>query len=151
MSGLVLQATEMLRTTGGRMTAQRRIILEALDALGGHPTAEQVYDAARVRDTTINSSTVYRTLGWLAEVGLIRPRRLRTGPGDRCQRFEPAPPAEHYHFVCSRCGQVLEFESPYIEQVKTEVAQQAGVAIERATVTLYGLCHACQETTDAES
>ena len=143
MSGLVLQATETLRATGGRMTAQRRVILEALDTLGGHPTAEQVHQAAARQDEAINLSTVYRTLGWLAENGLIRPRRLRTGESDRCQRFEPAPPAEHHHFVCTRCGQVIEFQSPHIERVKAEIADQIAATIERATLTLYGVCDAC--------
>jgi Fe2+ or Zn2+ uptake regulation protein len=144
MSGLVLQATETLRATGGRMTAQRRVILEALDTLDGHPTAEQVYQAVASRDETINLSTVYRTLGWLAENGLIRPRRLRTGESDRCQRFEPAPPAEHHHFVCTRCGQVIEFESPHIERVKGEISGQITATIERATLTLYGVCCDCR-------
>jgi Fe2+ or Zn2+ uptake regulation protein len=94
---------------------------------------------------SINPSTVYRTLGWLAENGLIRQRRLRTGESDRCQRFEPAPPAEHHHFVCTTCGQVIEFQSPDIERVKGEVADEIAATIERATLTLYGVCDACSE------
>ncbi len=87
MVNLVSQASKALRANGGRMTAQRRLILETLDELGGHPTAEQVYNAVRQRVPTINPSTVYRTLSWLAEAGLVRPRQLRVGPSDRSERF----------------------------------------------------------------
>jgi Fur family ferric uptake transcriptional regulator len=140
MGRLVAQAAGVLRTSGGRMTAQRRLILETLDRMGGHPTAEQIYDAVRRRNATINPSTIYRTLGWLAEVGLVNSRRLEPG---RREQFDPALPGEHHHFVCTRCGRVIEFAAEQIEQVKTGFARQQGVTIERASLTLYGICAQC--------
>jgi|YNPNPStandDraft_1061719.scaffolds.fasta_scaffold08136_1 Fe2+ or Zn2+ uptake regulation protein len=144
MGSLLSRATAALRANGGRMTAQRRLILETLDALGGHPTAEQVYNAARQRVPTINPSTVYRTLSWLADAGLVRPRQLRAGPGDRSERFEPSPRGEHFHFVCVGCGQVIEFESPEVERIRLQFCQQHQVVIERASLTFYGWCESCR-------
>jgi Fur family transcriptional regulator, ferric uptake regulator len=143
MGRLVTQAAGVLRLHGGRMTGQRRLILETLDRMGGHPTAEQIYDAVRRRDETINPSTIYRTLGWLAEAGLVNPRRLE--PGLRREQFDPALPGEHHHFVCTRCGRVIEFAAEQIEQIKKGFARQQGVAIERASLTLYGVCAECLE------
>ena len=144
MSELVHQATDLLHMTRGRMTAQRRLILETLDAMGGHPTAEQIYDAVRKRDRSINPSTVYRTLGWLAEVGLVNSRRLQSERREkRKEQFDPALPAEHHHFVCTHCGKVIEFESLSIEQIKDEFAFEHQARVERASLTLYGLCADC--------
>ena len=42
MSELVSQAYERLRSQGGRMTNQRRLLLSILDSLGEHPTAEEL-------------------------------------------------------------------------------------------------------------
>jgi Fe2+ or Zn2+ uptake regulation protein len=127
------------------MTAQRRLILETLDELGGHPTAEEIYDAVCSRDQAVDPSTVYRTLGWLADSGLVSEQRF--GPGrqsGRTERFDPARPTEHHHFVCTACGRVVEFESIHIEQAKREFARQHGGVIQRASLTLYGLCSECQ-------
>src|SRR5271157_3939894 len=139
MTDLVGQAAGWLRENGGRMTTQRRIILDVLNDLGGHPTAEQIYSAARRHDASINPSTVYRTLGWLEQAGLVS--ALRLGPDRRSgakEQFDPAEPAEHYHFVCTSCGAVIEFDSHCIEQAKEEFARARGAAIERASLLLYG-------------
>jgi Fur family ferric uptake transcriptional regulator len=144
MSGLVSQATHVLRDSGGRMTAQRRAILETLEIIGGHPSAEEVYAAARERDHSINASTVYRTLNWLSEAGLLAPAWL--GP-ERCRRQETRAgdqPVEHHHFVCSRCGHVLEFEAPAIEVIKAAFACDHSASVEHAALTLYGLCSNCR-------
>ena len=145
MSRLVAQASGMLQQSGGRMTTQRRLILETLDEMGGHPTAEQIYRTVRSQDPSINSSTVYRTLGWLAEAGLIDARHLAAGRSSgRREQFDPSGPVEHHHFVCTGCGKVVEFSSPQIERAKQEFSHAQGATVERASLTLYGLCAACQ-------
>lgn len=147
MNQLIPQATQTLRATGGRMTAQRRLILQTLTDLGGHPSAEEIYAAARSRDPSLNPSTVYRTLGWLEEVGLVSHRHLDAGQRrERCERFDPASPVEHHHFVCERCGRVDEFDAVEIAQVKVDFARQHGALVEAASLTLYGLCADCLRT-----
>jgi Fe2+ or Zn2+ uptake regulation protein len=147
MDNLILQATTVLRARGGRMTAQRRTILEALEELGGHPTAEEVYTAVREKDATLNPSTVYRTLAWLENAGLVSHCHLDAGPdGEHSERYDPTAPIEHHHFVCADCGQVVEFESSRIAEIKAEFAMQHGARVERAALTLYGSCAACQTT-----
>ncbi len=144
MSKLVTAATQSLRDRGGRMTAQRRTILETLETLGGHPTAEDIYRAARQRDRSINPSTVYRTLNWLADAGLLSAAWL--GP-ERCRRQEPIAspwPVEHQHFVCAQCGHVIEFAAPDLATIKQNFAAEHDVEVERATLTLYGLCARCK-------
>jgi Fe2+ or Zn2+ uptake regulation protein len=144
MSRLVTEAAVALRATGGRMTAQRRLILETLETLAGHPTAEEVYAQVRERDATLNPSTVYRTLAWLENAGLVSHCHLDSGPdGEHSERYDPAVSVEHHHFVCTACGRVIEFESPRIEEIKAEFAGQRGGRVERAALTLYGVCREC--------
>lgn len=132
-----------LRNQGGRMTAQRRLILETLEQLGTHPNAEQIYQAVQRRDPRIHPSTVYRTLGWLADQGLVSTLRLDSGRGDRCEHYDPATQEEHHHFICTACEQVIEFDWP-LKDVKQMVAQRFGVVTERASLTVYGLCATCR-------
>lgn len=145
MSDLIARATTLLHASGGRMTAQRRIILEAFDVLAEHPTAEEIYAFARTRAPQLNASTVYRTLAWLESSGLVSHYHLDAGPdGERCERYDPVTAVEHHHFICTACGQVSEFAAPQIETIKQQYALQHDAYVEKAALTLYGLCARCR-------
>ena len=123
------------------MTASRRLILETLDCLGGHPTAEQIYDSARQHDESLNLSTVYRTLRWLEHEGFISARRF--DEGGRQDRFDPALPIEHHHFICSVCKQVIEFDDPAIRDLRGRFEETHQVRIESASLVFTGVCREC--------
>lgn len=142
MTSLIVDATDRLRAQGGRMTAQRRMILEALECLGCHPTADELYAVVCERDPSLHLSTVYRTLRWLEAEGLVSGRHF--DEHTRQERFDPALPMEHHHFMCTECKQVIEFDDPLIEAVKSAFAAQHQVRIDSASLMLYGLCPQCQ-------
>ena len=58
-----------LRGSGLRLTPQRELILRAVEELG-HATPDEVYAEVRRHSSSINLSTVYRTLELLDELGL---------------------------------------------------------------------------------
>jgi Fe2+ or Zn2+ uptake regulation protein len=129
------------------MTAQRRLILETLESLGGHPTADEVYAVVQRRDPRLNPSTIYRTLAWLESAGLVSHCHLDAGPsGEHSERYDPVTPVEHHHFVCTRCGQVIEFLAPQLEPIKARFASEHNIIVEKAALTLYGQCATCKDT-----
>lgn len=142
MSNLVGQSEERLRAQGGRMTAQRRLILATLETLADHPTAEELYALVRQEDASLHLSTVYRTLRWLEQEDLVSARFFNEER--RQERFDPAYPSEHHHFMCSDCRNVIEFDSGLVNQIKAEFARSSGAQVETASITLYGLCPDCQ-------
>jgi len=142
MSTLVRNARKRLHEQGGRMTAQRKVIFETLDQLNYHPTAEELFEKVSQIDPNLNLSTVYRTLRWMESEGLVIARRFNEER--RQERFDPALPREHHHFLCSKCKQVIEFDDPRIEEIKTQFEKQTGCCIESASMFLYGLCRKCQ-------
>jgi Fe2+ or Zn2+ uptake regulation protein len=142
MSTLVKNAWERLQSQGGRMTSQRRLILETLDTLDCHPTAEELFDAVNEQDANLNLSTVYRTLRWLEQEGLVSSRRF--DEERRKDRFDPVLPTEHHHFLCTHCKDVIEFDSDLIEQVVTQFENRSGARVETSSLVLYGLCSRCQ-------
>jgi Fe2+ or Zn2+ uptake regulation protein len=91
----------------------------------------------------INSPTVYRTLAFLKERSLIKARYY--DQDNHCEMFEPSPRTEHYHFSCTHCGQVLEFESKHVPWLKTQLESEFGVDVARACLRLTGLCQRCCE------
>lgn len=147
MDTLVELAAQRLHAQGGRMTSQRRLILEALDCLGCHPTAEEIFALACQRDASLNLSTVYRTLRWLEQEGLVSARRF--DENRRQERFDAVTPSEHHHFQCSGCKMVIEFDHPLIQSIKTQFAASSGCRVASASMMLYGLCPQCQKLQQA--
>lgn len=130
-----------LHAQGGRMTSQRRLILETLMALGNHPTAEELYAAAKLKAPNLHLSTVYRTLRWLEQEGLVN--TLWFQEDRRQERFDQTVPSEHHHFQCTSCRQVIEFASPIIAELKAQFTRMHGIQVQMASVQLYGLCPDC--------
>jgi len=146
MESFIEQVTSKVRAEGGRMTAQRRLILDALEDLRGHPTAEEIFDHVRNADPDINLSTVYRTLRWLEENGFVSPRWFEDEK--RRERFDPVdrPQAitEHFHFRCRVCNRIIEFDEPLIHELRRKYAVETGAEIENVSFTFYGVCAQCK-------
>ena len=141
MSALIQETSQRLRLQGGRMTPQRRLILQILESLASHPTADELYFLARQHDPTLNLSTVYRTLRWLEQEDLVSTRVFHEER--RQERFDPAYPSEHHHFMCTGCKTVTEFDSRLMDQIKVQFEQTTSVFVQTGTIVLYGLCQEC--------
>jgi len=142
-SSLSQIAIHQLRARGGRMTAQRQLILDILEELEGHPTAEDIYRTVRENDPTIHISTVYRTLHWLEEQGLVNPRLFQE---DRRQlRFDQAGCLDHHHFRCLVCNEIVEFAEPLVDQIKLSFEMESGAQVSNASLVLYGECSHCRD------
>lgn len=129
---------------GRRMTAQRRLILKTLQSIQGHPTAEEVYQMVKPDAPRLHLSTVYRTMRWLEEEGLVSSLWLEDDR--RQERFDTSSPSGHQHFVCSRCKRVIEFDSPELDRIQAQFEQEHGVCVESASLVFYGLCPHCLES-----
>jgi len=143
MSQFVEQAQQAIAADGGRMTSARQTILEVIDASREHLTADDIFAQARRRDRRINPSTVYRTLAFLKARGLIKARYY--DQDNHREVFEPTPNAEHYHFTCTRCGAVIEFQSRHMPALRQQLQSEYGVEIVRACLCLTGLCEKCSK------
>ena len=149
MGELVNTAQEKLRAQGGRLTAQRRLLFTILDSLGEHPTAEELFILARENDPDLNLSTVYRTLRWLEAENLVSARVF--DEERRQERFDPALPSEHHHFMCTSCREVIEFDSSLFASIKSQFQELNGARVTTGSIVLYGLCAECRKgETDAD-
>lgn len=144
-SSMTDQVAQRIRSEGGRMTAQRKLVLAALQDLPGHSTAEQIYLRARQDDPDLHLSTVYRTLRWLEESGFVSPCWF--AEESRAERFDSRSSGGlqpgHYHFVCRLCGEVIEFDEPRLDSLAAGFQQSFGGRVEATDLTLYGLCQSC--------
>jgi len=142
MVDLLKETQNRIQAQGGRMTAQRRLIVKALQEMDSHPTAEELHAVVAAKDPTLHISTVYRTLRWLEQEQLIKTHYF----GDeRQERFDPSPPQEHYHFICSSCKNIIEFDSLLVNAIKAQFELHSGARVESGSVVLYGICAECRK------
>jgi Fur family ferric uptake transcriptional regulator len=143
MDSLLEKTATRLQETGGRLTSQRRLIVEVLEHLDSHPTAEELHELVKKYDASVHLSTVYRTLRWLEEEGLVSARVFNDAL--RQERFDPVAPAEHYHFLCVNCNKVIEFNTLLVNAIKAQFELHSGAMVETGSVVLYGICADCRK------
>lgn len=117
----------------------RQVILEELQQLPGHPTAQEIFDRVRQRLPRVSLATVYRNLEALAARGLIR--KLE-GACER-RRFD-AELKDHYHLRCLACGRLDDAPVPRQEELERQVGEQSNYLILGHNLEFYGLCPACR-------
>ena len=126
---------------GSRMTKQRQVILEEIQKVNTHPTADEVYRMVRLRLPHISLGTVYRNLEILFEAGLIQ----KIGPLSSQMRFD-AVLENHYHIRCSHCGKV---EDAMVESIGKIDDSIRNININNFNVTghtleFIGICPDCK-------
>ena len=86
---------------GGRRTASRQAIVEAVVGAGSHLTAEQIAADVQARFPSVNLSTVYRTLETLEELRVVD--HVHLGHGRAVYHLTDEA---HQHLLCERCERV---------------------------------------------
>lgn len=122
-----------------RNSMQRRLVLEAVEALGGHPTAEEIFSALKKDCPSIGRGTVYRNLNLLAREGEIG----RIGVANAPDRFE-CKNFLHYHMRCRKCGRLFDSPLPYRKELDGGATPEEGFFIERHHILFEGLCRDCR-------
>lgn len=130
---------------GGRMTRQRRIVLDTLASVDTHPTAAELYEMVRERLPGISQGTVYRNLRQLQELGYVRELDYGAGPA----HFD-ATVAPHAHVRCRSCGRVADVDGVHPPRPRTPRGAE-GWRIDEERVEFIGLCPECCATHDEQT
>ncbi len=137
----LLGVREELRARGLRWTPQRRVVLEVLAETKGHVTGAELVERCRVRDPETTPSTVYRTLGVLEDLGIVRHSHGRDGR----EEFHVLPEGEHGHLVCEVCGRTWEISLPEASEIVGSIARGRDFAVDLSHLTVSGRCSDCVE------
>jgi Fur family ferric uptake transcriptional regulator len=126
---------EQCAKKGMRMTEQRRVIAQVIEAASDHPDVEELYRRASAQDPKISLSTVYRTLNLFEEAGLVTKHDFKDGRA----RFEPLPDTHHDHLIDIRSGKVIEFRNEEIEAIQDLIAKRLGYRLVDHRLELYAV------------
>jgi Fur family ferric uptake transcriptional regulator len=136
---------QWIKEQGLKATSQREDIAQVFFAADRHISVEELYSEVRRVNPRVGYATVYRTLKLLKECGLAAERHFADGQA----RFEKAEEERHHdHLICERCGRIVEFNQPQIEQLQERVAQRFGFVATSHKMEIYGICQECREGKD---
>lgn len=128
------------RGAGVKLTQQRLVILKEVLKRRDHPDAEAVFRTVRRKLPTVSLDTVYRTLWFLHDLGLVE--ALDRGNGSL--RFDTNS-LLHHHFVCVQCGAIHDFENAAFDKLTVPKAASAFGRIKKVQVEFRGLCKNCEK------
>ena len=120
-----------------RYSKQRELVLQKVEQLCDHPTAEEIFDLAARECPGLSLGTVYRNLNSLVDAGRVR----RVSIPGKADRFDHTL-GSHSHLYCSCCGVVVVDADVDEKQMMKLVRNQKGV-VQDCAVVLFGLCEAC--------
>lgn len=126
-------------------TIQRSLVMDVVNRLKSHATADEVYAEVAATHPNISKATVYRNLNLLSEMGMIRKLEIPGG----ADRFDHIC-KEHCHVKCEKCGRVFDIEIPYIDGLDNRVENRNGFELTGYDILFRGICPGCRASSDGE-
>ncbi len=138
----VEEIIEKIRTSGGRVTQSRRMVVEKIvDGSDHHLTAPELIEAMRQVEPEFHESTVYRVLERLTDLHILQQVQVQSGP----TVFHLADGTHvHNHLLCTGCASVTETDGTLLDDVADRVARDHGFTLKAGSpTTLLGRCAQC--------
>ena len=98
-----------------RYSKQRELVMQTVQQLCDHPTAEEIYDKAAQECPNLSLGTVYRNLNSLVEAGRVR-RVSIPGKADRFDHTREQDCAVVLLGVCEECCRRQDAEAAAAKQ-----------------------------------
>jgi Fur family transcriptional regulator, peroxide stress response regulator len=125
---------------GLAVTHQRSIIFEAMAAVSGHPSPEEVYNKVRRKIPSISLATVYKNLHQFVEAGILK----EVSPHHGSVRVELNHEA-HHHLVCTVCHSIADVSQEELEPVRLRKGAAPAFRVQSYSVDVLGVCATCQQ------
>jgi Fe2+ or Zn2+ uptake regulation protein len=129
-----------LRSQGFRLTPQRLTILRVLVEAQEHLTPGEVFRQVHGQLPGLTEATVYRTLNFLAEQGLVLVAHVGHG-----QLVYEIAGHNHHHLICRVCGQMQDIDHAELVAFFDRLKDRTSFRIDTVHATFFGFCPGCQE------
>ncbi len=123
---------------GSGLTKQRQTVLQVVRVSDTHLTANEVFDYARRILPSISFATVYNSLRYLKNEGLISEIRFGTDA-----KLYDRKLTRHDHAICNGCGKLVDLELSVPDGLIEEAVDRSKFQSVSIELTLRGLCPEC--------
>ncbi|HSO85181.1 MAG TPA: transcriptional repressor [Draconibacterium sp.] len=126
---------------GLKVTPQRMVILEAVNNLNNHPTADNIIEYIRAKHPGIATGTVYKVLETLVLNKLIK--KVTT---DRDIMRYDGILENHHHLYCSECDKIEDYHDNELDELLRRYFEEKnlpGFKIEEFVLQIKGAFNKC--------
>ena len=134
-------AITTLRVRGLRVSAARRLVLEALFAADGPVTAEAIARGLDGRFPAADLASVYRNLDTLEQIGFVRHFHVAHGPG----LYALATTHRAGYVACEGCGAHLALDVETVDRVAAVLREACGYEPQLVHFPIIGRCPECDD------
>lgn len=137
----VYKARQFCEEKGARFTLLREKVYALLLEQQGAVGAYELLDSLKLTESNAKPATVYRTLDFLLEFGLIH-KIESTNAFVACHHFDCNHPVQF--LICDTCGDVREIQSEGLKDTLDNQASSVGFSVVKQTIEAHGTCATCQ-------
>lgn len=134
-------ALALMRAHGLRVSAARRLVVEALLVAQGPMSAEQIAQGIGGQVPSSDQASVYRNLERLEEIGLVRHVHLGHGP----RLYALAVDGELEYLTCERCADFVMVDCGALDDVRLLIEREFGYRATFSHFPIVGLCASCRQ------
>lgn len=136
------RAEQVCVERSARLTPLRRQVLELIIRIARPVGAYELLDQLKAQGRSSGPPTVYRSLEFLMEMGLIH--RL---PAQNAYLACSHPEHSHTGLIlsCERCGQALELDTPEVTKAIRACAEPKGFDVQGDAIEVTGICPYCKD------
>lgn len=134
------ELSKFLTANDLHFTAEREELIDKIAKYHKHFEAEKFFARLKKEGLKLSRPTYYRNLNLFVKAGLIAKSNLEDG---RVIYEHLLRQKHHDHFVCLKCGQIIEFYDPNIEIQRKKICNKYGFQSRRHQMQIFGLCREC--------
>ncbi len=141
MEDLLKRFKNFIKGKGLKYTSEREEILQEILNFQGHFDVEELFLRLQEKKKKISKASIYRSIPLFIEAGLIQEVYRQDGHAHYELTVNRVP---HLHFLCMKCGKVVEVEDPVLEKIIREKEKERGFKLLSHHLESIGICDACQ-------
>lgn len=124
---------------------KRDAILQYLQSVTDHPSAERVFTQLKAQIPDLSMGTVYRNLNLFKQQGLAVSVATIKG----VERFD-GNTDPHVHFICQECDAVIDLMDMEIpDSLKSVAERSSGGQVAECQLCFTGICQDCMKNLSA--
>jgi Fur family ferric uptake transcriptional regulator len=136
------QFETLLKRDGLPDLDSRMAVLGAFLSTEEHLTVMELSQILKERGFNFDKHFIADTLQLFCQYGFAQKKEFQ----NQEPRYEHRHVGKHHdHFICTKCGQIIEFYDPKLEALQMQIASDFGFHSLQHSMEIYGLCQACMQ------
>lgn len=131
---------ELLKHHNLKHTIKRQAVIEILEQSSSPLPIEIIHEQA-THMTTMNVSTVYRTITILCEHNIV----IKTTNQEGKSYYQLNRHRHEHYLICKNCQKIIPVEECPLHDLETKLEKQTGFKINEHRLEFIGLCPKCQK------